>query len=230
MPVPRPQRSFGSRPVSHAARHVAGVVFAMPMSPPTSTVTPAAAASRAIRRPASSAVASAACLERGLADEVRRRPQAGAQDPRVVAAARRDAGIDEPQVGSDAAREHRDRGAAGGEGVEHLGGHGLRIRADALLRDAVVGGSYDDQRAHLGDRAAGDAGEPHGELLEPAEAALGLQQHALARACRMARRLVDRRVACAVSHPAAAPRRARAAARAPRRRAARSRLQPPTSR
>jgi hypothetical protein len=43
-PVPGPTTSAAGRPVSHAARQAAGVVLPMPISPPTRTVIPSAAA------------------------------------------------------------------------------------------------------------------------------------------------------------------------------------------
>ena len=69
----------------------------------------------------------------------------------------------------------RDRRAAAREVEQHLRRHVLRVRADTLGGDAVVGGHDDDARAATARRRrAANRSERHGEVLQPAETAARL--------------------------------------------------------
>ncbi len=84
-----------------------------------------------------------------------------------------------------------DRGAAGREVLEHLPVDLGRIGRDAARRDAVACGEDRDERSFdRRRRLALPGGEPFDEPFEPAEAAGGLRQVALALAHRRGRGLV----------------------------------------
>ena len=80
-----------------------------------------------------------------------------------------------------------DRRAAGGEIGDHRLGDRGRIGRDAVGDDAVIAGEDGDQRRIDMGRAALPAGEPFGDVLQPAERADGLGQLGLPRARRVDR-------------------------------------------
>ena len=80
------------------------------------------------------------------------------------------------KLGTREAREDADRRAAGREVRQHLRGHLLRVRADALRGDAVVGGrDHDSGPQPPGRGRPADRGDAHGEVLQPAETAARLR-------------------------------------------------------
>jgi hypothetical protein len=87
----------------------------------------------------------------------------------------------DPEVGDDdarprLAREHVHRRAPAREVLDHLRGHDLGIRADALGDDSMIGREREDDRTRDRGRPAAQDREAQRDLLEPAEAARRLRQ------------------------------------------------------
>ena len=120
--------------------------------------------------------------ERGLGAEIARAAPRLVDDDIRHRLLRQRAGVDDLQTRTELARQHGDRGAAGGEIGHHGDGDGLRIGRHALRDDAVVAGEDDDRHAR-GTRLLGrlQAGKLDRELLEPAERAGRLRQLRLPR-------------------------------------------------
>ena len=96
---------------------------------------------------------------------------------RCVGQRRGDAEIRHDDPGADVAREDVDRGAAPREVLDHLRGDRLGVGAHALRRDAVVGGEGEDHgRLDARQRVARDHDDPHGQLLQAAEAPARLRE------------------------------------------------------
>ena len=87
----------------------------------------------------------------------------------------RDTRVDDDEPRAGATREDVDRGAAGDEVGDHLRGHLLRIRRDALGRDAVIRRDDDDRRLEVRARVPADRRDPARELLEATQTAARLR-------------------------------------------------------
>ena len=165
-PVPRPTQSAPAPPNSAAAMAAAAVVLPMPISPRQ-------------RRSASLGHGIVSGRDRGEEFGLRHRRRDREIGGRPLDLQRHDL-----ESGAGRARELVDGGAAGREIGHHLRRHFRGKGRNAARGDAVRAGKDDDfdlvQPRHC---AALPAGQPGGELLEPAEAALRLGQRVLAGKC-----------------------------------------------
>ena len=124
----------------------------MPMSPVTRHRLPAATRSRAISAPVTSAAVAWSRVIAGpsVKSAVPRRDLAG-QQPGDRLEVGGHPHVDHRDLGAGLGRERVDHRPAGQEVGDHLGGHLLRPRADALRVHAVVGGE-DRDAGRLGQR------------------------------------------------------------------------------
>ena len=146
MPVPRPVTSSGGAPVNTAASALDAVVLPMPMSPMPIIPTPSRASASARTAPVDSAASACSRVIAGprvklaVPGPIRRTRISGRAVRRM-----RDAHVDDDETRARLPREHVDRRAATREVEQHLPGDFLRVGADALGRDAVVGAHHDDR-------------------------------------------------------------------------------------
>ena len=112
-------------------------------------------------------------------DQVRRtRPDPVVEDVGAVGDVAGDAHVHDVHVGARGPRQHVHRGPAGPEVLDHRGGDLLWPGRHALGVHAVVTGEDRDHGTgrHRRRAGSGDAGEPHGHVLEYPERTGGLGQ------------------------------------------------------
>ena len=153
------------------------VVLAIPISPSASirTAKPRAASRTRARRPPATPVDGAARDRRPRAKLAVPGPGTDVDQARMRRERRAHAEVRHVDLGPHRAREGVDGGDAGEKPADHLRRDLRRIRADAVVGDAVIAGA-DQDRAPL-ERVrwhpAGDRAQLHGELFDAAEAAAG---------------------------------------------------------
>ena len=105
-----------------------------------------------------------------------------------------DAHVDDLERVAEAASQHADRSAAGGDVAKHLGRDRLRKCADAFIRDAMIGDENRNGAASRFDRfVMADSSVPPHEFLETAEAAGRLGQRIQPRIGSPRRLVVERK-------------------------------------
>ena len=167
----------GSESVRAAMSTAATVLAATPSSPGMSRSAPPSTSSSAIAMPLRNGGLGLGPGERVLLVD----PPAAAPDL-VRAQLLRGGGVhrevEQPAAGADRAGQRADRRAAGLGQLEHPGGGLGRVRRDAGVGDAVLAGEHDDAGAVgvPGRRGALRAGQPDGQLVEPAERVGGAGQ------------------------------------------------------